>query len=166
MKKMSLVLILFALVLTACSVFGANADPNNAKVEKITPTPGQSSMQLEAEPMIVFQRSGGFAGVTEQWSIYATGKISKLNGEELTVDPAKVTALLDAIQASGFFDVKASSSLGGIGDCKDCYTYQLTVNSGEKANTVTAQDGNKNVPDAFWTIIKQINELIAGPAKQ
>jgi hypothetical protein len=166
MKKITIILVLFALALTACSVFNANADPNNAKVEKITPSPDTASMQLAAEPMIVFQRSGGFAGKTEQWSIYASGKISKLNGAEITVDPAQVTALLDAIQASGFYQMKTGPSMGGPSNCKDCFTYQLTVNTGEKPQTIAVQDGAKDVPEAFWSIIQQINILIAGPANQ
>ena len=85
MKKITIVLILFALVLTACGSLGAKAKDES-----------------KAEPVIIFQRSGGFAGVSEQWSIYATGKISKQNGEELSVEPAKVTALLAAIQTAGF----------------------------------------------------------------
>jgi len=85
MKKIAIVLILFALVLTACSVLGANADDeNNVEVTKITPSPDKAAMEAEAEPMIVYERGGGIAGVSEKWSIYATGKITKQNGEVLT----------------------------------------------------------------------------------
>jgi len=167
MKKITIILILFALVLTACQSLGAKAkEEANEEITKITPTPGQAALDVEAEPMIVFQRSGGFAGITEQWSIYAYGKITKDTGEELSVDPAQVTALLEAIQAAGFFDMKASSGIGKLSNCKDCYTYQLTVNSAEKANTITVQQGAKDIPETFWNVIKQINDLIAGPTKQ
>ena len=167
MKKIFIVLILFALVLTACQSLGVKAkEQANEEITKITPTPGQAALDVEAEPVIVFQRSGGFAGKTEQWSFYAYGKITKDTGEELSVDPAQVTALLEAIQAAGFFGMKASSGIGKFSNCKDCYTYQLTVNSTEKANTITVQQGAKDVPEAFWTLINQINSLIAGPTQQ
>jgi hypothetical protein len=152
MRKITIVLILFALLLTACGSLGAKAK-DKSKTE-------------DTQPAIVFQRSGGFAGVSEQWSIYASGKIINQNGEELSVEPAKVTALLEAIQTAGFYDLKASSSIGGISNCKDCFTYQLTVNGGEKANTLSFQEGSKDIPDAFWNIIQQINELVAKPATQ
>jgi hypothetical protein len=146
MKKITIVLILFALILTACGSLGAKAD-NDSKDK--------------AEPVIVFERSGGFAGVTEKWSIYATGKIVNEKGEEKSVDSATVTALLATIQTAGFYDLKASTGPGGISNCKDCFTYKLTVNGESKANTITAQEGAKDIPDAFWKVIQQINDLIA-----
>ena len=145
MRKITVVLILFALVLTACASLGAKAKDESNK-----------------EPVIVFQRSGGLAGVSEQWSIYANGKIAKKDGEEHTADTAQVTALLEAIQAAGFYDMKAGPGIGGPGNCKDCFTYQLTVTSDKKANSLTVQEGAKDIPDALWNIIKQINDLIAG----
>jgi hypothetical protein len=166
MKKITVILILFALVLTACESLGAKAkDDNNAEVAKITPSPGKASLELEAAPVIVFERSGGFAGETEQWNIYATGRIANQDGKEITVDPAQVTALLEAIQTAKLTDTKAGSGIGGLSDCKDCFTYTLTLNTGNKPQTFSAQDGAKDVPEAFWNILKQINDLIAGPAK-
>ena len=126
MKKIIVVLILFALVLTACASLGVKAKDEANK-----------------EPVIVFQRSGGFAGMSEQWSIYANGKIVKEIGEEHSIGPAQVTALLDALQVAGFYEMKASSSVAGSGNCNDCYTYQLTVTSGGKENSITVQEGRK-----------------------
>jgi hypothetical protein len=159
-------LILIALVLSACESLGVRAkDDNNAEVEKITPSPGKASMELQAEPVIIFKRSGGFAGTTDQWSIYATGKIVKLDGEEFTVDSAKVAALLEVVQTSGFFDLKAASGIGGVSNCNDCYTYQLTVNGDEKMNTLSFQDGAKDIPQALWDLIKQITDLTVKPTE-
>ena len=142
MKKITAVLILFALVLTACASLGGKAKDESNK-----------------EPVIVFQRSGGLAGVSEQWSIYANGKITTKDGKELKIDTAQVTALLEAIQAAGFYDMKAG--IGGPSNCKDCYTYQLTVTSDKKSNSLTVQEGSKDMPEAFWNIIQKINDLIA-----
>jgi hypothetical protein len=166
MKKITIVLILFALVLTACEALGISPkEGTDVKVEKITPSPDKAAMEFEAEPMIVFERGGGIAGVTEQWSIYASGKISSQNGEELTVAPAQVTALLDAIQAAGFYDMKVGPGAASPGTCKDCFTYKLTVNKDEKPYSITAQEGAKGVPDMFWNLINQINDLVT-KAKQ
>ena len=63
--KITVALILFALVLTACASLGAKAKDEANK-----------------EPVIVLQHDGGFAGLSEQWSIYANGKIVKKGGEE------------------------------------------------------------------------------------
>jgi hypothetical protein len=167
MKKIVIFLTLFALIVVACEALGVNAnDESNTVVEKITPSPEKAAMALEAEPVIVFQRSGGFAGVSEQWSIYASGKISKQGGEDLTVDPAKVTALMEALQTAGFYDMKASSGKTVLSNCKDCFTYQLTVTGAEKANTITFQEGAKDIPEAILNIMNQINDLVASPDTQ
>jgi hypothetical protein len=152
MKKIAIVLVLFALVLTACGSLGAKA---------------KDEAKADAEPVIVFQRSGGLAGVSEQWSIYANGKIITQNGAELSVEPAKVTALLTAIQTAGFYELKTSTGIGaGLSSCKDCFTYSLTVNGGEKPNTLTFQEGSKEIPDSILNIIQQINDLVAKPDTQ
>jgi hypothetical protein len=145
MKKCTAVLILFALMLTACASLG-----------------GKTKDESNQEPVIVFQRSGGLAGVSEQWSIYANGKITTKDGKELKIDPAQVSALLEAIQAAGFYDMKAGPGIGGPSSCKDCYTYQLSVTKDKKAYSLTVQEGAKDIPEAFWKIIEQINNLIAG----
>lgn len=167
MKKITIVLILFALVLTACSALGAKAkDENNADIEKITPSPGKASMELEADPVIVYQRSGGIAGVDEEWSIYATGKIVQKDGKEFSVDPVKVAVLLETVETAGLGEFKPASGIGGISNCKDCFTYTLTLFGDEKPLTISAQDGAKDVPEAFWTLINQIHELVTGAAIQ
>ena len=145
MKKITVALILFGLVLAACASQG-----------------GKTKDEANIEPVIVFQRSGGLAGVSEQWSIYADGKIAIKDGKEFKIDSAQVTALLEAIQAAGFYDMKAGPGIGGPSSCKDCYTYQLTVTSDKKSNSLTVQEGSKDMPESFWNIIQKINDLIAG----
>ena len=159
MKKITVVLILFALVLTACKSLGA-------KAEKDTPAAKATDVNSALLPVIVFQRSGGFAGVSEQWSIYESGKVVKLNGDEISIEPAQVKVLLNAIQAAGFYEMKATSGIGGLSNCKDCYTYKLTVNGDGKTNTITAQEGAKDIPEAFWNLIKQINSVLSAPTTQ
>ncbi len=168
MKKLTIVLALFALILSACSSKGVKAEGETAdQIAKISPSPSAAALEATVDPMIVFQRTGGFAGKAEKWSIYASGKIVQPSGAAVTIDSAKVDALMQAIQAAGFFEMKASAGIGSAANsCKDCFTYTLTVSGPDKTNTISVQDGAKNVPDAFWTLIKQINELIAAPTNQ
>jgi hypothetical protein len=174
MKKFAILSVLFALALTACQSLGVNTSGGSTdETTKITPSPGQAAMNLEPdqnmpaadEVVVVFQRSGGFAGVNQQWTIYANGNIVTDSGETLSVNPDQVTALLIAADAAGFFDMKVSSSLGSAGNCKDCFTYTLTITNHGQTNTLSAQDGSKNLPDAFWSIIQLINTII-NPATQ
>ena len=75
--------------------------------------------------------------------------------------PAQVTTLLEALQAAGFYEMKVSPSTAGSGNCNDCYTYQLTVTSGGKENSITFQEGAKDIPEAFMGVVEQIDSLIA-----
>lgn len=175
MKRFTFIFILFALMITACQSTGARANLEATnEILKITPSPGQNTLNIALDKntpspddlVVVYERSGGLAGVSEQWSIYAGGKIVKKNGETITVDAAKVTDLLDAIDAAGFYDIKFSSSIGGLNSCKDCFSYTLTVTSNGQKNTITTFDGAKGLPDSFWAILKQVNDLVNPPTQQ
>jgi len=173
MKRFTIILFLFALVLTACQSTGANAKGKATnEVAKVTPSPDKTALNvaLDATPspadlVIVFERSGGFAGVDEKWSIYTGGKIVKENGDTFSVDAAKVTALLDAAEAANFFEMKASSAIGSVSNCKDCFSYKLTITSNGQTNTITTSDGATGLPDAFMEILKQIKVLIVPPTQ-
>jgi hypothetical protein len=172
MKKITIVLILFALVLTACQSANAKANAQSTKrVQAEMNTKATSvSLALKASGVVIIvQRSGGVAGVTDQWSFYADGKIVKDNADqgkpndERTVDSAQVTALLDALKAAGFFDMKISSSIGNLNNCKDCFTYQLTAISDGKTNTITIQEGAAGASEAIVKVIDQLIVLASNP---
>ena len=170
MKKFAIFLIFLALALTACQSSGAQANgAATDEARKITPSPGQAALNLQpdqntpaaGEAVVVFERSGGFAGVNDQWTIFSDGKIVKDSGETATISTDQLSALLSAVDAAGFYDMKPGSSLGNASNCKDCFTYTLTITNNGQTNTISAQDGSKNLPDAFWSLIQQINTLVS-----
>jgi len=184
MKKTTIVLICFALALTACGLAAAQADTQaTKKLAGATPVGTNSSGKVFAQQgeitstievnknvqaipagaVIVFQRSGGFAGVMEQWVFFSDGKITDEKGEQKTVPADQVSALLDKFEAIGFFEMRVSPGGGSIGVCKDCFTYQVTVTRGEKKNSVTVQDGAAGVPEALWITLSELVSLAANP---
>ncbi len=174
MKRLTILLIFFALMITACQSTGAKANLEATnEILKITPSPEQNALNVALdqntpspdELVVGYERSGGLAGVNERWSIYAGGRIVNQNGETITVDAAKVTDLLDAIDTAGFFDMKSASIIGGLNNCKDCFSYKLTVTSNGQTNTITTYDGAKGLPDSFWAILKQVNDLVNPPTQ-
>ena len=188
MKKIPIFLILFALVLTACKSSNANADIQPTKLlvdtfvpagtdESVVAAKGDSSTPKNADvqallangAVIVLQRSGGFAGVNDQWSFYPDGKIVKENlkqsnsSENLSVEAAQVTALLDALNAAGFFDMKSSPGLGGLSNCNDCFTYSLTATSNGKTNSISLQQSSTGSPSTIEQLIGQLIGLAPTP---
>lgn len=175
MKKISIILVLVALIMTACQSLGVNTQKESAnEVIKITPSPNQNTQKVNVAKgtslpdgvVVVFLRSGGLRGTSEQWSIYADGKILNGTGDKFSIDVAQVTAILAAFKAVGFYDMKTSASIGSLGKCNDCYTYQLTVSNAGEINSITFQDGDNGLPQSFWNIINQINTLIVNATKQ
>ena len=173
MKKISIILVLLALVLTACQSLGINPKGSAGDNQKSTPSKTSSDLSLEVskgthspdQAVVVFQRSGGLVGGSEQWNIFANGDIVNSKGEQVNIGATQVSAILAALNAVGFYDIKTSSNIGSLGNCKDCYSYQLTVTSNGKTNTITFNDGDKSLPDTFWKIINQINSMISSPSK-
>jgi len=183
MKKITIVLILFTLALTACGSADARANTRaTQKIAAATPVETDASGRvfaqqgdttptteaaikgqalLAAGAVIAFQRSGGFAGVSEQWIFFADGRITNDKGDQKTVEADQVTALLDELEAVGFFEMKIPSDGGKLSTCKDCFTYQITATNGEKLNTVTIIEGATGVPEAFWKIINKLSSMVA-----
>jgi hypothetical protein len=176
MKKLSIIFVLFALFLAACQSSDANANTKATQriVDQLTPANSGDSSVAEQDsgsspqtnnPVIIIARSGGFAGVSEQWSFYSDGHVMKdaadksQTGETLTVDSAEITSLLEELKSNGFFQMKASSGIGGMSNCKDCFTYQLTATSDGVTNTISFQDDSGSDTDAIRNITNQLIAL-------
>lgn len=111
--------------------------------------------------VILFQQSGGFAGITEEWAIYADGRIVAGDGRVLQVEPAQVQQLLEEAEAIGFFQMKADYV--PLDTCCDRFLYTLTVRSGECVHTVRALEGAE-APAALWDLLGAVRRLISQPA--
>jgi hypothetical protein len=112
---------------------------------------------------VIFHRSGGFAGMDEQWTIYRDGRITTNNGREAQITPEQVEQLLMDIETLGFFEM--SDRYMPLNTCCDRFTYVITVRSDGKVNTVTTIDAASNVPQTLWQIIDAIGQLIIDASK-
>jgi hypothetical protein len=188
MKKIFIILILIALTMTACKSTGAKANVEATKRildatssagaegtivvmredDSSTKTSGEQALQTSGA-VIIIQRSGGLVGVNEQWSFYPDGKIVKdymdqeKPSETYNVDAAQVTALLAALKTAGFFDMEASSGIGGLSNCKDCFTYQLSAASEGTTNSITFQEGATGPQEEIEKVINQLIRLAGNP---
>ena len=113
----------------------------------------------DSDAVIILRRSGGLAGVSDEWTIYADGRIVAGDQTEQQVTPDQVSLLLAGIEALGFFDLEDSYGRGST--CNDCFTYELTVRSGEQVKTVTAVDGAADTPAELLQIVQMITGLVS-----
>lgn len=154
-----------ALLMTVISACGqAEARPESES----EPT---ATVQVPAKPTvlgtdktggaaIIYQRSGGIAGIAEMWTIYSDGRIVSGDGQESSVTPEEVSALLTEIEALGFFDLRESGGL--LSTCRDCFIHQITVSSSERFNSIRVEAGGSEPEDQRLEIVEKIYEFVSG----
>jgi hypothetical protein len=129
----------------------------SSRTEAESPVPGKLT-EAGGEAAIVYRRSGGFAGVSEQWIIYADGRITAGNGRQWQVKPERVEQILDDIQALGFFEMKGRYM--PLNTCCDRFTYEITVRRGGVVHTVVTMDAAPDAPVALWQILEKVSSLL------
>ena len=111
---------------------------------------------------IIYERSGGFEGVTERWSIYVDGRVVSGDGHEYRTEPEMVEALLSAIEQSGFIEWQAARGLPGA--CRDCFVHSITLAAEGRLKTISATDGSSDVPEEFWELVDSIRRFLTAVA--
>ncbi len=109
---------------------------------------------------IIYKRSGGFAGVHEQWTVYPDGRIVAGDGRQWRVTPEQVEQLLAEIEALGFFEM--SGRYMPLNMCCDRFAYEITVRRGDTVKTITTIDAAPDTPPELWRVIDEINRLVSG----
>lgn len=133
------------------------ADPRSTDQTPTPPTatPGDKA----AGAAIIYQRSGGIAGLVEEWRIYPDGRVVSAEGKEHEVPPQEVSALLVEIEALGFFEMRDPGGLSAT--CADCFSHEITVSSGGKLNRITVAGGNYDPQDPRWQIVQKISDFVS-----
>ncbi len=145
---------------------GCAAQPQaNTQVPKggITPQPGSTSQGETSTPVIVLERSGGLAGGTEQWTVYADGRVISGKNVETRINTTDLTRLLTTLKDTGFFDLPNQPKQPST--CNDCFNYTLTVNYQGQSKSVTIVEGDSNTPAQLTQILGEVNQLISGSQK-
>jgi len=110
--------------------------------------------------VIVFKRSGGFAGIDETWTIFSDGTVKGPGGELRNVDPAQVQAVLDMAQTADFINL--ADSYVTLDTCCDRFFYSVTIRQGGEVKTVSTMDDAPNQPDSLLQVMNAIGELLFG----
>ena len=148
-------------VITACGQAEARPESKSEPTAtvQVPDKPTDSGASKSGGAVIIYERSGGFAGISEMWTIFPDGRVVSADGEEFTVPADEVAALLAAIEALGFFDMNNPSGLPST--CADCFVHQITVNSGERMNSITIQGRISDPEDPRAKILEEINNFLA-----
>jgi hypothetical protein len=142
-----------ALLVTACS--GATPDP--ADVAATLGAPLDTT-----QPVIVFSRSGGVAGITEAWSIYADGSMLAADGTQHTLTPAEVQTLATEASRLNFFGL--ADHYGATDNCADCMLYSLTFTVDGQTKTVTTIDAASDAPAELTELLTQVTQVVEAAA--
>lgn len=134
---------------------------------KGTPLPMKIPLP-EGNPLIIFRRSGGLMGVSESWVIYEDGQVAyqeKIKEESATgqIEAQELAGLLGLIEETGFFSFSDSYMPQNI--CCDRFSYEIAIFEDSQSKTVTTIDGAV-APEGLWSIIGELNRLLAGISDQ
>ena len=114
----------------------------------------------DAEPVIIFERSGGIAGRHDLFRIYADGRVESTAAGKTAVTqnvpPELVAAVVTHMVDAGFFSL-ADEYLPK-SNCCDLFTYKLSVVHDGVAKTVTTMD-SVQLPPALALAIKEVSAL-------
>ncbi len=111
--------------------------------------------------VIVFQKSGGPSCVDQLFGIYPDGRVVGDDGTqqlEAQVEPEVVTALVANLDGLGWFtdDMYTTWHL----PCGECFTYSVTVTSGDQTKTIGAVDGGTDAPAKYWLVTSRISAIL------
>jgi hypothetical protein len=159
MKRLTIAT-LITILISACGSFASN--PNSTPTS--TPAPeGTADATTDHYKLngavIIYQKSGGFAGVMEEWTIFPDGRIVSGDGHEYLLAEEQISVSLSEIENLGFFEISGPGQL--LTDCRDCFTYKITVSAGGRTKVVNAVDDQSDPTEAIWAVINVIENLLS-----
>ncbi|MCA9997667.1 MAG: hypothetical protein KDE56_18040 [Anaerolineales bacterium] len=135
--------------------------------EETTPelTSGQADPErmkkLEAElgdAVILYQKSGGFAGVTESWWVYANGRLRDKDGNEWQLPAKEVETFLANSKKLGLTQMQPTYVPDGF--CCDQFVYSLIVRHDDGIYQTATADG-VDAPQELFQLIDEVSMLVA-----
>jgi len=111
-------------------------------------------------PLVVYERTGGPAGLHERWEIYPGGQIVSDKGIERFVPPETLMSLMEQVERVGFFDMEDVYLPDD--SPRDYYAYALSVQTQGAMKTVVTADNAPGQPPELLQLLEQIDGLVRG----
>ena len=122
----------------------------------------EEAAALQADgAVIVIEKFGGSRCVDWLFGLYPDGRIVGDDGTheyETQVEPEAVTDLVANLEGLGWFTDEMYTTWHH--PCGECYTYTITVTSGDEVKTVGAVDGGTDAPAKYWLATSRISALL------
>lgn len=119
----------------------------------------ESIIEAEGTPLIILRRTGGFAGLEDEWWFYANGRIINHRDNQVQqVEAGEVIALHQDMLNGGFFSLAPEYMPADT--CCDRFIYEVTLIEGENRHSVTTMDDIENTPDLLRDSLRRITTLL------
>lgn len=158
-----------AFFLTACGQAVAQLVPAEATSSPDEANPQAAPTKAPAvnfpeNSAIVYEVSGGIAGISEKWTIYLDGQVVSEEGSRRLVTTEQVTELLSQVEAKGFFEL--NDRYVPFDTCCDRFLYTISVQYNGKYHQVTMLEATPDTPQSVWDILAAVQRLIEGAVVQ
>jgi hypothetical protein len=149
-----LVGIVFLFLLAGCTVQTAHAPEAQAEA---TATPAPTAT-YEPNTAVIFKRSGGIAGVDEQWVLFLDGRIQTSNSIQPQLSAEEVNQLLDSLETVGFFEL--NNSYLPEDSCCDRFLYEITALQNSTFHSVTTLENTPDMPEPLQQSLRLVQNAL------
>lgn len=105
--------------------------------------------------VIIYQREGGIAGLSEKWIIYDDGTLIDPDGVQRQVDPQQAQTIIGMANIMSF-----NESYVPLDNCCDRMTYTITFHVDGETKRVTTTDGAQQ-PEELTAVFNALGQLLA-----
>ena len=130
----------------------------------VTPpsTPSHTEASIDDNPasgiVLLYERSGGIAGIHNEWKAYSDGRLESIDGSIGTLSPKELDGVLEEFHKLNFFDLEMK--INPFDSCADCFSYRLLINFEGQTNEISWNEASTDTPVNFREILTLINTLI------
>jgi len=114
------------------------------------------------QPLLIFERSGGYAGVQEQFEIHLDGSIMNAAGVKRRISNSRFQSLRQNITALNFQapSEKIDSHMGSL--CLACFHYRITIMSPEGRVVISMNEVEMARDNEISALARSIRDLVSG----
>jgi hypothetical protein len=116
-----------------------------------------SDRPSDTDPLVIYQRAGGIAGVSERLVIDPDGS-GKLvvgepdhDGQQFAIGESELERLRRGLAAADFAAIDSESGLG----CADCFEYDITY-----ADTTASFNEGAEIPDSVRAVAGELGQIV------
>ncbi len=93
----------------------------------------------------------------QTWLIYSDGTVRTEGKPDCQVVAESVSDIQSEAGRMGFFDLSYESAPG---ICCDFFTYTITMQSEERANSVMVSDGDQKMPQELRDLLTSVQQIV------